>query len=49
MFILILQLQQLQQCLAAQHKVAVAAGSSQSRTQIEAQRNSTSAPGEDPA
>ncbi|XP_071644952.1 uncharacterized protein [Temnothorax longispinosus] len=43
------QLQQLQQCLAAQHKVAVAAGSSQSRTQIEAQRNSTSAPGEDPA
>ncbi|XP_071558409.1 uncharacterized protein [Temnothorax nylanderi] len=43
------QLQQLQQCLAAQHKVAVAAGNSQSRTQIEAQRNSTSAPGEDPA
>ncbi|XP_072746310.1 uncharacterized protein [Anoplolepis gracilipes] len=43
------QLQQLQQCLAAQHKVAVATGSSQSRTQIEAQRNSTSAPGEDPA
>ncbi|XP_050457158.1 transcription factor SPT20 homolog isoform X2 [Cataglyphis hispanica] len=43
------QFQQLQQCLAAQHKVAVAAGSSQSRTQIEAQRNSTSAPGEDPA
>ncbi|XP_025988097.1 transcription factor SPT20 homolog isoform X2 [Solenopsis invicta] len=42
------QLQQLQQCLAAQHKVAVAAGNSQ-RTQIEAQRNSTSAPGEDPA
>ncbi|XP_011694965.1 PREDICTED: transcription factor SPT20 homolog isoform X2 [Wasmannia auropunctata] len=41
--------QQLQQLLAAQHKVAVAAGSSQSRTQIEAQRNSTSAPGEDPA
>ncbi|KAL6258537.1 hypothetical protein P5V15_010494 [Pogonomyrmex californicus] len=43
------QLQQLQQCLAAQHKVAVAAGSSQNRTQIEAQRNSTSAPGEDSA
>ncbi|EFN89837.1 transcription factor SPT20 homolog [Harpegnathos saltator] len=43
------QLQQLQQCLAAQHKVAVATGSSQSRTHIEAQRNSTSAPGEDPA
>ncbi|CAL1677563.1 unnamed protein product [Lasius platythorax] len=43
------QLQQLQQCLAAQHKVAVAAGSSQSRTQIEPPRNSTSAPGEDPA
>ncbi|GAB1864951.1 Protein FAM48A [Camponotus japonicus] len=44
------QLQQLQQCLAAQqHKVAVAAGNSQNRTQIEAQRNSTSAPGEDPA
>lgn len=43
------QLQQLQQCLAAQHKVAVAAGNSQNRTQIEAQRNSTSTPGEDPA
>ncbi|EZA49448.1 transcription factor SPT20 homolog isoform X2 [Ooceraea biroi] len=42
------QFQQLQQCLAAQHKVAVAAGSSQGRTQIDAQRNSTSAPGEDP-
>ncbi|XP_018403258.1 PREDICTED: transcription factor SPT20 homolog isoform X2 [Cyphomyrmex costatus] len=41
--------QQLQQLLAAQHKVTVAAGSSQNRTQIEAQRNSTSAPGEDPA
>ncbi|EGI67347.1 Protein FAM48A [Acromyrmex echinatior] len=41
--------QQLQQLLAAQHKVAVATGSSQNRTQIEAQRNSTSAPGEDPA
>jgi len=46
MIILILQLQQL---LAAQHKVAVATGNSQNRTQIEAQRNSTSAPGEDPA
>ncbi|XP_076178961.1 uncharacterized protein LOC143152555 isoform X3 [Ptiloglossa arizonensis] len=42
------QLQQLQ-CLAAQHKVAVATGNAQSRTQIEPQRNSTSAPGEDPA
>ncbi|XP_018361197.1 PREDICTED: transcription factor SPT20 homolog isoform X3 [Trachymyrmex cornetzi] len=41
--------QQLQQLLAAQHKVAVATGSSQNRTQIEPQRNSTSAPGEDPA
>ncbi|XP_020279058.1 transcription factor SPT20 homolog isoform X2 [Pseudomyrmex gracilis] len=40
--------QQLQQLLAAQ-KVAIATGSSQNRTQIEAQRNSTSAPGEDPA
>ncbi|CAD1477890.1 unnamed protein product, partial [Heterotrigona itama] len=42
------QLQQLQ-CLATQHKVAVAAGNSQNRTQIEPQRNSTAAPGEDPA
>ncbi|XP_076767117.1 uncharacterized protein LOC143433591 isoform X2 [Xylocopa sonorina] len=42
------QLQQLQ-CLAAQHKVAVATGNTQNRTQIEPQRNSTSAPGEDPA
>ncbi|XP_015186499.1 PREDICTED: transcription factor SPT20 homolog isoform X2 [Polistes dominula] len=39
------QLQQLQQCLAAQHKVAVAAAaaSSQNRTQIENQRNSAAA------
>ncbi|KAK9296973.1 hypothetical protein QLX08_009163 [Tetragonisca angustula] len=42
------QLQQLQ-CLATQHKVAVATGNSQNRTQIEPQRNSTAAPGEDPA
>ncbi|XP_012146685.1 uncharacterized protein LOC100879308 isoform X5 [Megachile rotundata] len=42
------QLQQLQ-CLAAQHKVAVATGNAQNRTQIESQRTSTSAPGEDPA
>ncbi|XP_076664126.1 uncharacterized protein LOC143366720 isoform X3 [Andrena cerasifolii] len=42
------QLQQLQ-CLAAQHKVAVATGNAQNRTQIEPQRNSTSAPEEDPA
>ncbi|OAD62360.1 Protein FAM48A [Eufriesea mexicana] len=42
------QLQQLQ-CLATQHKIAVATGNSQNRTQIESQRNSTSAPGEDPA
>ncbi|KAK2586504.1 hypothetical protein KPH14_011399 [Odynerus spinipes] len=41
------QLQQLQQCLAAQHKVAVAAASSQNRTQIENQRNSATAPGDD--
>ncbi|XP_006613811.1 transcription factor SPT20 homolog isoform X2 [Apis dorsata] len=42
------QLQQLQ-CLTTQHKVAVATSNSQNRTQIEPQRNSTSAPGEDPA
>ncbi|XP_048262272.1 transcription factor SPT20 homolog isoform X3 [Bombus affinis] len=42
------QLQQLQ-CLTTQHKVAVATGNSQNRTQIEPQRNSTSGPGEDPA
>ncbi|XP_015608658.1 mucin-6 [Cephus cinctus] len=43
------QLQQLQQCLAAQHKAAVGAtaGSSQTRTQIQNQRNSTSGPSED--
>ncbi|XP_012230761.1 transcription factor SPT20 homolog isoform X2 [Linepithema humile] len=43
------QLQQLQQCLATQNKITVATGNSQTRTQIEAQRSSTSAPGEDPA
>ncbi|KZC10096.1 PREDICTED: transcription factor SPT20 homolog isoform X1 [Dufourea novaeangliae] len=42
------QLQQLQ-CLAAQHKVGVATGTAQNRTQIEPQRNSTSGPGEDSA
>nr|XP_033321074.1 transcription factor SPT20 homolog isoform X3 [Megalopta genalis] len=42
------QLQQVH-CLAAQHKVAVATGTAQNRTQIEPQRNSTSAPGDDSA
>ncbi|XP_012279626.1 transcription factor SPT20 homolog [Orussus abietinus] len=41
------QLQQLQQCLAAQHKAAVAAGSSPNRAQIQPQRASTSGPGEE--
>lgn len=41
------QLQQLQQCLAAQHKAAVAAGNSPNRTQLQQQRNTTSTPGED--